>query len=187
MNLQITANTAEVLAGLEQFGTGAPDAITKALNRAGGAGRATVRRTLVTDVGLTEDVIERSFFTTSASTEAPAYVLQITERGIPAYAFGGEQTATGVDIRGGRVSIRSAFLATMKSGHVGFFKRTGRFGRRGNPRLERIDEVKLPITEVMNVAAVSDAFEGRVTREFATFLDEEIGALAARVGLDQAA
>src|SRR5918912_4444345 len=42
---------------------------------------------------------------------------------------------------GGTQRLRSAFVARMKSGHVGVFRRDGRFGRRGNPKLERISEL----------------------------------------------
>jgi len=47
---------------------------------------------------------------------------------------------------GGDYFFPGAFVATMPNGFVGIFRRNGRFGRRGNPKLERIsvEHVDLP-------------------------------------------
>jgi len=48
--------------------------------------------------------------------------------------------------RGGSHFFKGAFVATMPNGFVGIFRRNSKFGRRGNPRLERIsvEHVDLP-------------------------------------------
>jgi len=48
--------------------------------------------------------------------------------------------------RAGKYSFPGSFVATMPNGFRGIFRRTGKFGRRGNPRLERIavERVELP-------------------------------------------
>lgn len=48
--------------------------------------------------------------------------------------------------RGGNYFFKGAFVATMPNGFVGIFRRNKKFGRRGNPKLERIsvEHVDLP-------------------------------------------
>ena len=52
---------------------------------------------------------------------------------------------------GSKKFFKGAFVATMPSGFVGIFRRTGRFGRRGNQDLERIDveHVDLPSAQAI--------------------------------------
>jgi DNA-binding protein len=74
--------------------------------------------------------------------------LEITGYRIPLMAFGASWTRKmqpGASFRvlkgGGRKSVRGAFIATMKSGHRGVFRRSGKFGRNKNPKLEKIAEM----------------------------------------------
>jgi len=72
------------------------------------------------------------------------WILRSSYGPTPLADFGARQTSKGVSVliykNGSRTLIQGAFLATMKSGHRGVFERTGEFGRRGNPKLEKIAE-----------------------------------------------
>ena len=53
--------------------------------------------------------------------------------------------------RGGRHFFPGAFVATMPSGFVGIFKRTGKFGRNGNASLERIDVERVDLPSAQSI------------------------------------
>ena len=60
----------------------------------------------------------------------------------PLIAFSARQTRQGVRVRIKQSKlIKGAFIQTMPSGHKGVFWRTGKFGRRGKPKLERIEQL----------------------------------------------
>lgn len=186
MQITIEAETGPVLAALDALGRQAPLALVRALNRTGSAGRTQAARTLSADVGLTQTEIRKSFRATSATQDNEVYELRITDRRVPAIRFGAEQTASGVDVRGGRASLPHAFLARMPSGHRGVFRRTGRFGRRGKAYLERIAEVTLPLSAVMDQAGLQTAVVTRVTEAFPPNLAHEIDFLARQHGFQVA-
>jgi minor tail protein Z (GPZ) len=71
-------------------------------------------------------------------------VIRSSRRPIPLIEFpSARQVGAGirVSVWGRSQIIGSAFIATMPSGHRGVFRRTGRYGRRGKPYLERIKEL----------------------------------------------
>lgn len=183
MRVEIKANVAEVAESVAQLAAGAPWRLSRALNISGSAGRAVTRDTIAADTGLDVTEVERSFLTERATEDEQAYQLTIRERFVPAIRFGAEQTSTGVEIRGGRVSLTGRFLATMPSGHRGVFGRTGTFGRRGKPYLERIAEVKIPVTDVMDAERAKNAMVSTVTAQFPDAVDREMTALVKTVGL----
>jgi hypothetical protein len=123
---QITLEGAEDLrARLEALGKDAPRAIVRALNRSLGTIRTSVLRSLAADTGLARKDIEPSVGTVRATFGRQEAHLAVTGRRIPILAFGARQTRRGVTYRSGsgRKLIPSAFLATMRSGHRGVFKR----------------------------------------------------------------
>ena len=71
--------------------------------------------------------------------------------------------------------IGSAFIATMPSGHRGVYRRTGRYGRRGKPYLERIKQLWGPT--IYGTFATSEV-QSRVTATMRTRLGT---ALARRI------
>lgn len=86
------------------------------------------------------------------------------------------QTAKGVTVRIGkqRKLIRGAFIATMKSGHVGVFN------RRTGKRLP-IDEIyTIAIAEAFGSRPVVDAMRAKATEVFGPRFEHELGRLAAR-------
>jgi hypothetical protein len=74
-----------------------------------------------------------------------SWTMKVSGEPIPISRYPHIQTRRGVSFRvntgGGTKRIKSAFTARTKSGHLGIFRRDGRFGRHGNPKLERISEL----------------------------------------------
>lgn len=73
---------------------------------------------------------------------------------------------------GGQKTRPGTFIAKMQSGHIGVFFRTGRFGRRKNPKLEKINEARGPSIPKSFVsrkvqAALHALIETRMVKEMA--------------------
>ena len=91
------------------------------------------------------------------------------------------QSAHGITVavnRGSTTAIKSAFAAKMSSGHLGIFKRSGKFGRNENPKLEKIQELwtsrisdvmqdagAIPEVQTAAHSAFAKAFEKAIVRE----------------------
>lgn len=104
---------------------------------------------------------------------------------IPLYEFGARQTQKGVTVavkKGQRKLVRGVFIAKMPSGKIGVFGRDGRFGRRGNPKLERISmkySISLPrtFTQRQILAALKKTAADRFRIELARELRFRTGAV----------
>jgi len=137
MQLAVTLEGADALrARLETLGRQAPVAIARAVNRTLSTVQTATVRALATNTNLAQKDVRKALSITRARPGNPEGVLRVTGRRIPLLAFGARQTRGGVTYRlgQGRGLAPSAFLATMRSGHRGVFK------RKGSPRL--------PITEL---------------------------------------
>ena len=78
-----------------------------------------------------------------ATQMRPTATVRVRGRRTPLIDFSARQTRVGVSVRiRARKVVKGAFIATMPSGHRGVFRRTGKFGLRGNPKRERIAELK---------------------------------------------
>jgi len=116
--------------------------------------------------------------------------INVKGAGFPLYAFDARQTRQGVTVKvkGKRVLISHAFLATMPSGHVGVFARGAygasfKFGGKGRritkPRAKRTE---LPIRELFTFGPskafanpdVVDAMQTRVDEQAGPVLRQEI-------------
>jgi minor tail protein Z (GPZ) len=103
------------------------------------AGSLIARRT-----GLKSAVVKERIFYDRVDVGDYQVVVRSSRRAIPLIEFPVSQTRSGVSTGawGKRQTIAHAFIATMpRSGHTGVFRRTGKFGRRGKPYLERIKEL----------------------------------------------
>jgi hypothetical protein len=113
-----------------------------------------------------------------ASEEEPKWVMTISSRAMPIGAYPHRQVSAGVSAEikaGSRTVIRGAFVAAMKSGHRGVFMRSGRFGRRGNPKLERIRELYTTrVVDVFRDPGFVEAVGVRATEVFQQTLDRNL-------------
>jgi hypothetical protein len=90
-------------------------------------------------------------------TNKPIWTLLAKSKPLPLIAFGARQTMTGVSVevtKGKRAIIRSAFIATMQSGHKGVFQRRGTKQIMGKGRYA--GKLRQPIYELFT-ASVSSA------------------------------
>ena len=104
--------------------------------------RVVVAQDVAKDMGLGASVVRQRINLREATPARHVATLSASPKRIGRIDFGANQTRRGVTYRGGngRVLLEHAFMATMPTGHRGVFRRTGEFGRKGNPKLERIAE-----------------------------------------------
>lgn len=105
----------------------------RALNRAIGTANTDARRAIAEDTNLPQNVIAKSLAVQRAVFGRPEAILSATGRRIPLYDFTRQRKTRGRPT--GRGAIPGAFIAQLKSGHVGIFKRIGQSrSRKGLPR-----------------------------------------------------
>lgn len=116
---------------LESLAAQAPAIMARSLNRAGVSGQTAMVRAIGADTGIAQKNIKREIVLDKATRSAPVVRLTIAGRRLPLVAFqarGPEPSrgrGKGVSYRlpTGRGRVPNAFLATMRSGHRGVFKR----------------------------------------------------------------
>lgn len=118
-----------------------------------------------------------------AALRGMAWTMEVSGAPIPISRYPYIQTKRGVSFRvntgGGTKRIAGAFAARMDSGHVGIFRRDGRFGRRGKPKLERISELWTSrLSDTMKdpgtIPAVLDKAGGSFEKAFGKSLEREM-------------
>jgi hypothetical protein len=115
-------------------------------------------------------------------------------RPLPIYAFGARQTKRGVSVNvmGKRQVIRSAFVATMKSGHTGVFARGGYKGYQFDFRRQRVQRTgpDLSINEITTSSVpkmmaneiVISHLERIMSEQFPARLQHEVSRMLAAKG-----
>lgn len=122
----------------------APNAIARSLNRAAGSARTVMVREIARDIGLKQGTVREQLVTREARPDKLHTTIEASGKQIPLIDLGasGPEPSRGKGRgvsyrnpgRGGRVRIPNAFIATMRSGHRGVFK--------------RVTQARLPITEL---------------------------------------
>jgi len=140
-----------------ELGADAPKAMMRAVNRTLATVKTHTVRALAQEVGLRNRDVELSIAITRATARILIGVLRVTGRRLPIGAFAPRQTRIGVSYRlpKGRGLIPSGFIATMKSGHRGVFRRAEaagplrvrRSGARRPPAAGILMVPRLPIIE----------------------------------------
>jgi hypothetical protein len=109
-------------------------------------------------------------FPTSKEITRLAWRMDVAGGVVPVAAYPHRQTKKGVSVqinKGTRRLIQHAFIATMKSGHLGVFMRDGRFGRNNNSKLERISEAYTTrVSDVFADAGMVPAVMDRTQKVF---------------------
>lgn len=112
-----------------------PGAIVRALNRAGVSTRTLMASRVADDMKLRVGTVRDQLILDRASRGKPQVRISVSGKRIPLYAFGARGPypsrgrGRGVTARlpaPGRGRYPHAFIATMRSGHVGVFQRRGR-------------------------------------------------------------
>src|SRR4030095_16023346 len=129
--IQVTGTEA-LTRSLLEIGQDAPKAATRAVNKTVTGLERAGERSLCQELGVTRATLTGTkdnpadyFKKTKATYARQIGTLSVSTKRIPLIAFAARQTKTGVSYRlpKGRGSIPGAFLATMRSGHTGVFKR----------------------------------------------------------------
>lgn len=132
-----------------------PQAVTRALNRAGVSVRTLMASRVAADIRIRVGTVRDEIRISRATPTRPVVQIAVTGARIPLIEFkarGPEPSrGRGTGVRAtlpapGRGQYPHAFIATMRSGHRGVFERydsAGKTGRRG-PRGGRIYELKGP-------------------------------------------
>lgn len=150
--VDIQLDIRELQKDLEQMAARAPAIVARSLNRAGVSGRTAITKAVVADTGLMTKYVTREIGLEKATQASHKVAVTIKGRRIPLIAFsarGPEPSrgrGRGVSYRlpTGRGRIGDAFIATMKSGHRGVYRRKPGASRRG-PKATR---PLLPIMEL---------------------------------------
>jgi Prophage minor tail protein Z (GPZ) len=175
IEVKFEATRAEEL--LKQYPKRVERATMRALNRALTSGHTELARLISKDMGLKVSVVKAALKSTPATPARLEVRLAASAKKLPLIKFGARQTRSGVSYNigtggGGRKALAHAFIATMPTGHSGVFTRIGKFGRRGNPKLEKIGEKFGPsiggvLAKYRNqgIAKMREAFESRLAHE----------------------
>jgi hypothetical protein len=97
----------------------------RANNRTAEEARTVIRRQISQETGAPAKALARRFKIRRASVKRPDSNLFVGTSPVRAYDLGVRELRKGVSYKaaGGRTKVRSAFVATMKSGHTGVFQR----------------------------------------------------------------
>ena len=120
-------------------------AAATAQNRTATSTVAFFSRSVRQDVNVKAARLKKATRIHRARPSKPVAIIDITGAHITLADMGARQTRKGVSVRqlkaGGREVLKSAFIATMRSGHVGVFRRTGK--------------AKLPIKELYGPSPIN--------------------------------
>lgn len=141
-------DTSDLTASVAILRSKYPQALRRAVNRAGTAARTELSRLVSADMAMpvrrVRDEIKLVSDETSATLSVRGYRIPLIDfKARGPEPSRGRGNGVSYSLPGGRGRLPHAFIATMASGHRGVFERTGRFGRvnkAGRRGLERIAE-----------------------------------------------
>jgi hypothetical protein len=162
-------------------------ATASAINKVTTQARTQASRNIARTYGLPASAVKKSLYVSPrANFRSITAAIKAEGVNLPLIVFSARQTRAGVTVRvkGGRQLVRSAFIATMKSGHRGVFGR-GRYGQQGFTP----GKARLPITELVGVgvptafknAQVLAAMRALIDEKFPTIMRAEIAFRLSRV------
>lgn len=142
--LAVRFRSTDAEAALRRLAQNAPAAEARALNRAITTARVFMRRTVASDVGLQQTVVDKDFSVRQARPDALKATLEVRGKRIPLAKFGARGpmptrgrppyvTAAIGGVRkvyGPRPGANTPFMARMRSGHIGVFARVDPSERR---------------------------------------------------------
>lgn len=151
--IDLEENVGEVIAELDSFGKKVRDTgITRALNRTIASVNTEANRRIRSELNIKAKDVRKAITVRRARRGALDASISIEAKAAPIVAYGAKQTRKGVTVKvkraRGRKLLKSAFIATMKSGHRGVFQRR--------------TEKRLPIDEIFSTS-VADAVQNEST------------------------
>jgi len=158
-----------------------------ALNRAAKTALTRTMRFMREKYNIKASILKRLFTIMKATKNSPVVLIHGFKQPIAFFMdqgstrlFSVRQTKKGVSFtrkRGQRERIDSAFIATMRSGHVGVFTRTGEYNDQGEEKIKQLfalDPAKLLVPESTNTEVINymnTIFRTRLRLEFERALE----------------
>lgn len=190
ISAQVTSDAQRVLVRLKGAARRVPEAAARALNRVAAQARTEVSRKVKESHGYSSRTVLRHILVGRATPTSLEAVLHVSGGPWPLYALSPSprtrprrrSKGVTVTIKGRRVKFRSAFVARMKSGHIGVFAR-GKYTR-GQPGFA-FGGKRLPINELFGPPAphivqskvVLAAIEASIRDNLERRIEYEIGRL----------
>lgn len=169
MRIEITVDDFKLREGLRRP---PENIVARALNRSMVWVHTRTVRAVAADLGVPQRRIDDRILLSPATPGRLTAVINVTGRRIPLVEFGARETARGVTYRiggQGRSLADRAFIATMKSGHRGVFRRLTAAGplpkvgkRAERQRAARLMVGRLPIYELFGPSVPRVAVETRI-------------------------
>ena len=126
--VSMTLDVSDARALFKRLGSRMPAVISRSINRAAKSARTAMTKAVREDVGLTAKVVRDAIvFTPARAGRDPRAKLTISKKRIPLIKFKARQlkrAGVKANLKGGARTYPGAFIATMRSGHRGVFKRT---------------------------------------------------------------
>ena len=168
--------------------------VSRAINKVATAARTQINREVRKNLNIKARDLNKSIAIVKANTARPIAQIKIRGRRVPLVQFSASQTRRGVSYRisptAGRKSIRSAFIATMPSGHEGVWtrlqeKRTmkrGRYaGKMKQPIVEKFGpSVPAVVGNISTLAAAT--LDARIAEQLEREIDTQISVFLAQQG-----
>ena len=164
--------------------------IARALNRTIAMAQTQANKSVRSTYKVKAKDIRKTMVISKAKQNNLTSTIKVSARPLPIYAFGARQTKKGVSINitGKRKLIKSAFIATMKSGHTGVYGRGRYVGTEFQYRTKRVNKrgpdtpieefyTASPFSMVTN-AAVSRAVADKINQNFTNRLAHELSRMS---------
>lgn len=152
-------------------------ATVRALNKTAITVRAEAARKVGREYNIKIGAAKSQMWITQANRGQIKASITVSGRPIPLIEFDARRAPGGVSvkIKGTRKVLRGFFIAKMPTGHIGVYSRTGAFGRRNNPKLEKIRQrYSLSLPVAFSQKQIVDALLSVASNRFAETLRQEI-------------
>jgi hypothetical protein len=185
INLSIQSNVGDIRSQLAKFSRqviqqAAPRAINKTMMQ---ARTQAVKEVRSAGYNIKASTVRKTFKLQRSTKSCLTAVLTSSGKPIALIDYGAKQTKSGVSVvvKNGRKVLRHAFLAKMRSGHVGVFQRTGK-GHRTVMRNGVRTRTGLPVGELFGPSvptalsnqAVQEAVRKLIASKFPLILEHEL-------------
>ena len=159
------------LKGFEDLATLFPRATASALNKTIAQAKTRASSDLREVYNIKKSDIDATMSIRKATVTQLFAMLRTTGKRIALSKFGARQVASGVAVmvkKGARKVIRTKFIATMKSGHIGVY------GRKGRARLPIIERSGPSVPQLFGSRNIIQKLQTFTTQKLPEILDHEI-------------
>lgn len=175
MSIEISVTGKEAASAmLNDFPKQIPKVLSRALNRANKAAETAAKREVADKYTLSRATVSATLKLKGATAGNLTAELRSTGGVMPVTKYKASQTGAGVEVqikKGGGGLITSAFIANLRSGHVGAFNRTG------SSRLPIKERYGPSIPSILGTEPVSAVIQEKAVETFDKRLDHEVSAV----------